>query len=335
MSLAMARCSAGLLTLAGLLAMGGCPAADSLSSIVLPATQTNPDRQPAAGAVHVSVLNDSAFFADVQVDCFIGSTMVHHSEAVLAPFPGDDPNTDLYLGWEEADRVVVQVQVKDSASQTLWSDQKTYVLGADYEDQESIEYAIVYPPNAGTPVAVIQASSTATSGRSVTLDGLYSHDPDSDPLTYAWQQVAGPSVSLTNANAVTASFIAPAVRGPTPLTFRLTVSDGELSASAEVTITVHANLAPVAVASSVAQADTGSGVTLEGSSSYDPDGDLLTYQWEQITGTPVVLTDPTQATASFTAPMVSVSDTLIFRLTVSDGLLTAAQQVDVVILFPN
>lgn len=334
MSLVLVRCCAGLLMLACVFAMGGC-SADALDGIVLPATQTNPDRQPPAGAVRVDVLNQSDFLADVQVDCFIGSTAVHHAEAVLAPELSSDPNTDLHLGWDEADQVVVQVQVKDAAGQTLWSDQKTYWLGTDFMDQESIEYTIIYPLDAHTPVAVIQATSTAMSGRLVTLDGMYSHDPDGDPLTYTWQQVGGPTVSLADAGTPIASFAVPAVSGPTSFTFRLTVSDGQLSGSDEVTITVQANQAPVAVASGPSQAATGNSITLDGTSSHDPDGDSLTYTWEQISGTPVTLSNATQAIATFTAPVVSVSDTLVFRLTVSDGSLSSAQQVDIVIVSPG
>jgi hypothetical protein len=60
-------------------------------------------------------------------------------------------------------------------------------------------------------------------------------------------------------------------------------------------------------------------VTLDGSGSYDPLGETLTYQWQQINGPTVPITNPTSAKASFTA---SAGNSYGFRLTVTntDGL---------------
>jgi hypothetical protein len=61
-------------------------------------------------------------------------------------------------------------------------------------------------------------------------------------------------------------------------------------------------------------------VTLDGSNSSDPkSGGNLSFQWEQTGGTVVVLSDPTSALPSFTAPDVGSSgETLAFHLTVTD-----------------
>lgn len=64
----------------------------------------------------------------------------------------------------------------------------------------------------------------------------------------------------------------------------------------------------------------GAAVSLSGSGSASRAGGVLTYQWRQSGGTPVVLSNTASATPSFTAPAgLAADDVLSFELVVNDG----------------
>jgi hypothetical protein len=77
------------------------------------------------------------------------------------------------------------------------------------------------------------------------------------------------------------------------------------------------NSAPIANAGPDQVVDAAVTVTLDGSGSYDPDGDALTYAWAQQSGETVTLDDAAAVQPTFTSP--SVAGDLVFRLTVSDA----------------
>lgn len=99
------------------------------------------------------------------------------------------------------------------------------------------------PPvaHAGKPQIVIEG------GPPVRLDATRSYDPDGDPLSCAWVQVAGPPVVLQNAGGEQAWFTPPQVRPPgEELGFRLVVSDGDEKVEAFTTVTVRSPRRPKA-----------------------------------------------------------------------------------------
>jgi uncharacterized repeat protein (TIGR01451 family) len=73
---------------------------------------------------------------------------------------------------------------------------------------------------------------------------------------------------------------------------------------------------PVAEAGVSQLVATGAVVTLDGSSSWDPDGDALVYQWDQDSGPALSLNQDNVALVTFTAPVTPGE--AVFRLTVTD-----------------
>ncbi|MBZ4370622.1 myxosortase-dependent M36 family metallopeptidase [Corallococcus sp. AS-1-6] len=104
------------------------------------------------------------------------------------------------------------------------------------------------------PVAKVRVISGVRGGELVKIDASTSTDPDNEPLTYAWEQTGGPSVTLTGANSAEASFTPPAKKTLENYTFKVTVKDAA-GATSTANITVN-----------VPKADDGGGCSSTGGS---------------------------------------------------------------------
>ncbi|MDR3555728.1 MAG: hypothetical protein P4L55_13300 [Syntrophobacteraceae bacterium] len=186
----------------------------------------------------------------------------------------------------------------------------------------STSYTTAPKANAGHDQTVGAGSAVALNATASTGAPTVSADAIK---TYLWQQLDGPSVTLSNTASLTPIFTAPQGKnGYASLCFMLTVTDSLGLKSADfcfvnVSPTGSASSAPKAVAGSQRTVNAGKTVKLKGTASKASSG-IASYRWRQAGGTPVKLSDPTSATPSFTAAKYSGTNNnkVPFTLIVTD-----------------
>lgn len=192
--------------------------------------------------------------------------------------------------------------------------------------------SVVPRPSNQSPVANAGLSQTITlPADSVTLDGSASYDPDGMIVSYLWIKKKGPSPYSIANDTIAKTEITGLDTGV--YVFTLTVKDdsGAIN-SADVTITVKdpvikppPNQAPVASAGSnqliTLPMDS---VSLDGSSSYDPDGKIISWKWTRQSG-PATFNLKNDSSAQTTVTGL-IAGVYVFHLMVTDnrGLTTSA-----------
>ena len=185
------------------------------------------------------------------------------------------------------------------------------------------------------PVANAGLPQTVHPGTAVTLDASGSSDPEGDPITYAWNLTApaGSGATIVGATTVNPSFV---VDLPGTYTATLVVTDSYDQTSAVSTVTISTSNTPPLAAAGPDQAiiAVGSTVALDGSTSYDPDGDTITFAWEMVSKplfSQAALANPADPKPTFTADM---HGTYVIRLVVHDRW-SASDPSTVIVSFAN
>ncbi len=141
------------------------------------------------------------------------------------------------------------------------------------------------------PVANAGYDRQFSGTQSITLDGSRSFDSDGDALTFRWSITSSPSGSSAALARDNTPFavLTPDVAGQYEI--ELIVNDGKVDSAPDTVIVTDQNLAPIANAGLDTTFSVGMPVVLDGSGSFDGDGDALTYQWQ-------LVTQPSGSTAS-------------------------------------
>ncbi|BFM21964.1 hypothetical protein R50076_30130 [Gilvimarinus japonicus] len=167
-------------------------------------------------------------------------------------------------------------------------------------------------------------------------------DSDGELGAILWRQVAGPSVALRLRGNGEAEFTAPSTGAAAEqlLSFEASVEDDDgASMSDTVLYTVlRVNQAPVVNAGALQVLSQPSRVTLS-ANTYDVDGSVESFSWEQLEGTPVVIEDANTLMPQFNLPAVEGGlgeDRYVFQLSAvdNDGV-SSSDNVTVVLIQEN
>ncbi|WP_290709161.1 PKD domain-containing protein, partial [Flavihumibacter sp. CACIAM 22H1] len=192
--------------------------------------------------------------------------------------------------------------------------------GATNSDETTVVVKPAPVPNEA-PVANAGSNRSITlPTNSITLSGS-GRDNDGTITAYRWTQVDGPNTASIGAAAAASTEITNLVEGI--YTFRLTVTDNDGARDAD-DVTVRVNPAPVVAVKKAPVSNAGGkktvntkSTTLDGSSSYDPDGSVVSYSWKQNSG-PNTATLSSAKSATTTAANLSTG-TYVFQLEVTDN----------------
>ncbi len=245
-------------------------------------------------------LNGGADDVDGVIETYLWTQLGGVSATLVTP---DSPSTVLVL--------------PDVLDETLLTFRLTATDDAGNEGSD--EVTVTVRPRNQEPIVDAGPTQNVRIASQVNLLGSGT-DPDGSIVSWQWEQTAGPSVTLSNADGPTSGFTAPLIANDATLSFSLTGIDNE-GASGTDTVDVHVRaqlFPPVADAGDDKFVDSDQLVVIEGMAS-DQDGTIVSYLWEQIDGPPVELLATNAATTGLQAPPTACGEVVRLRLTVTDN----------------
>lgn len=154
---------------------------------------------------------------------------IEESNGVLTWLDGDSDNKTITL-------TLINDSLEEESEDLLLT--LTSVNGSRLGNKSELTITITDDDQNVAPQVTVSENFQANTGQTITLTATAS-DVDNDDMTYAWTQTSGETVTLTNADTLSASFTAPTTASS--LTFEFTATDyRNASSSASVTVSVIA-----------------------------------------------------------------------------------------------
>lgn len=175
------------------------------------------------------------------------------------------------------------------------------------------------PPTNAAPKVNAGSDQVVNENLSVDLFGS-AEDEDGTIISYNWLQTSGTTVTLSNKNTNYATFTAPEVSSDESLSFSLTVTDdaGGIATSSVNILVTNINKPPSVDAGPEQFVDEASQLTILGLAS-DPDGDIFSYQWSQISGPLAQLKNSDQKVLELIIPPINEDTKIVLELSVMDN----------------
>ncbi len=213
----------------------------------------------------------------------------------------------------------------------------TWIDDPENGNPQSIKTKILQHPSGGlTPILKPRAHAGADDkvleDSSYQLDASHSYSPFENITTYQWEQTSGIPVTLIAENTAKTSFLAPItdnMQGEL-LEFKLTITTNTGQTDSDTVVIYIEDSGPVADAGSDLRVNFHQEFTLNGLSSYDSDGQIISYEWSIKSGASVYLSNPYTSTQTLNNDSRSFADhnvagdgswvniTTTFTLTVTD-----------------
>ena len=273
------------------------------------------------------------------VDAGANQSVNENSSVTLTASASDSDGNITTYSWRQTSGINVTLSAADTATANfiapdLTNNQSpislTFVVtvtdndGATAEDAVTINVSAL-PQNsvpqvdAGNDLSVPENTTVALTASA--------NDSDGTITLYSWQQISGTPINFTGNNSPNINFTTPILSGGVTeltLSFSITVTD-DAGATATDTVTVivtanSTNIVPTVNAGSDKTVNENSNVILDASAS-DSDGSIVSYQWNQLSGNTISLTDANNSQSSFTAPSLqdpNIDENYSFEVVVTD-----------------
>lgn len=257
-------------------------------------------------------------------------------ETVLLDATGSTDQDDGIISYEWAQISGPEVEIQNHTSETarftapdIDTDEVELVFELTVTDKgglsDTAQVSVRVTQDNLPPTAHAGEDQEVSETQEVILDGSDSEDPDDGIASYSWTQMGeGPTVRLSDASAVSPSFMAPrADNGNIVLRFQLMVTDRN---GAESTDTVRITVLDVGdppkanASSDKSTVYPGQQIPLDGSASESANGSAIeSYQWTQISGPPVVIKNADSANPGIIVPNIDEENAqIVLELTVTD-----------------